>query len=92
MSSEKFFEELHKPPRTPWSESFGSIVQTLRTIADHVAASGTKEIRATKVDFRIVAGVPKLIVRLDSGDVLIVRTHEIAAKNLTAQLVSGFKA
>lgn len=50
-----------------------------------------KEVRATKVDVRLYHGVPKLIVRLDSGDVLVIRTHDTAAKNLAAQLVSSFK-
>lgn len=87
----EIFGRFETKERTPWSASFGSMVAALRNIADQVSASGTKEVRATKIDARMVNGVPKLIVRLDNGDVLVVRTHEVAAKNLTAQLVSGFK-
>lgn len=73
------------------SDSFKSITRALSRIADHMSSAGTKEVRATKVDVRMVNGVPKLVVRLDSGDVLVVRTHDTAAKNLMAQLVTSFK-
>ncbi len=73
------------------SDTFISITRALSRITDHMSAAGTKEIRATKIDVRMVEGVPKLIVRLDSGNVLVIRTHDTAAKNLMAQLVTSFK-
>lgn len=78
--------------RPPISDTFVAITKALSRITDHMSAAGTKEVRATKVDVRVIDGVPKLIVRLDSGSVLVVRTHDIAAKSLMAQLVTSFKA
>lgn len=75
----------------PLSDTFRSMTKALSRIGDHISAAGTKEVRATKVDVRMVNGVPKLIVRLDSGQVMIVRTHDVAAKNLMAQLITSFK-
>ena len=75
----------------PLSDTFKSITKALSRITDHMSAAGTKEVRATKIDVRMVKGVPKLIVRLDSGAVLVIRTHDVAAKNLMAQLVKSYK-
>lgn len=77
--------------RPPLSDTFKAFTRALSSIADHMSSAGTKEIRATKIDVRMIDGTPKFVLRLDSGDVLIVRTHDVAAKNLMAQLVTSFK-